>query len=248
MTRREFARLGGQLIGAVALGTACHAVALPTDGRIQARSRRGVKTTASGTTKLELGAARDATLQMPKMVSADALPLMVLLHGAGGSGDGILKRLGAYAADAGIVVLSPDSRDSSWDAIRKDFGPDVDFINRCLERVFAQVNVDARRISVAGFSDGATYALSLGLVNGELFNRIVAWSPGFVVGGQVTGKPRIYVSHGVEDEILPIDRCSRRIVPALKRNGYDVVFKEFIGGHTIPAEIATAGMKFALGA
>jgi phospholipase/carboxylesterase len=249
MTRREFTTLAARLTGAVALGTACHAVSpLPADGRIRARARRGVKTTATGTTRLGLGGARDATLQLPKTVSADSLPLMVLLHGAGGSGDGILKRLGSYAADAGIVVLSPDARDSSWDAIRKDFGPDVEFIDRCLERVFEQVNVAADRVSVGGFSDGATYALSLGLVNGELFKRIVAWSPGFVVGGEVTGKPRIYVSHGTEDEILPIDRCSRRIVPVLKRNGYDVTFKEFIGGHTIPAEIATAGMKFALGA
>ena len=248
MTRREFTTLTVRMTGALALGTACHAVApLPTDGRIRARARR-TQTTASGTTRLGLGGARDATLQMPKTVTAEPLPLMVLLHGAGGSGDGILRRLGAYAADAGIAVLSPDARDSSWDAIRGSFGPDVDFIHRCLEHVFDQVHVDARRISVSGFSDGATYALSLGLINGELFRRIVAWSPGFFVGGEVSGKPQIYISHGTEDEILPIDRCSRRIVPALKRNGYEVTFKEFIGGHTIPADLATAGMKFALGA
>ena len=234
--------------GALALGTACHAGAPQAhDGRLQARPRRGGRTSASGTSRLKLASGRDATLQVPPDTDGGAYPLMVLLHGAGGGGDGILRRLGSFAADAGIVVLSPDARGSTWDAIRDEFGPDVAFIDRCLARVFEQVNVDPRRISVGGFSDGATYALSLGLINGELFERIVAWSPGFVVGGNVTGKPKIYISHGHEDEILPIDRCSRRIVPALKRNGYDVTYTEFVGGHTIPEAIAREGMKFAGG-
>jgi phospholipase/carboxylesterase len=248
MTRREFGGVAGRIAGALVLGTACHARAVqPSDGRLRARPRRGGKTNASGTSRLGLATGRDATLQLPASAGSGALPLLVLLHGAGGSGDGILKRLGSYAAEAGVVVLSPDARGSSWDAIRDTFGPDVAFIDRCLARVFETVNVDPGRVSIGGFSDGATYALSLGLANGDLFRRIVAWSPGFVVGGDVTGKPRIYVSHGHEDEILPIDRCSRRIVPALKRNGYEVTYKEFVGGHTIPAEIAAAGMKFAAG-
>ena len=248
MTRREFAGHAGRLLGAVALGTACHARAnVAADGRLRARPRGGTKTTASGTARLGLETGRDALLQVPANAGDGPLPLMVLLHGAGGSGEGILKRLGSFASQAGIAVLSPDARSSTWDAIRDNFGPDVAFIDRCLQKVFASVNVDPQRVAIGGFSDGATYALSLGLVNGDLFGRIVAYSPGFYVGGEVSGKPRIYISHGHEDEILPIDRCSRRIVPALKRAGYDVTFKEFIGGHTIPAEIATAGMNFAAG-
>jgi phospholipase/carboxylesterase len=37
----------------------------------------------------------------------------------------------------------------------------------------------------------------------------------------------------------PIDRCSRRIVHELERGGYEVLFREFDGGHTIPPEIAS---------
>jgi predicted esterase len=40
--------------------------------------------------------------------------------------------------------------------------------------------------------------------------------------------------------VLPIQRCSRRIVPQLEGAGYDVSYREFEGGHTIPAEIARA--------
>jgi phospholipase/carboxylesterase len=33
---------------------------------------------------------------------------------------------------------------------------------------------------------------------------------------------------------LPIDRTSHRIVPALRRAGYEVTYHEFDDGHTVP--------------
>jgi phospholipase/carboxylesterase len=51
---------------------------------------------------------------------------------------------------------------------------------------------------------------------------------------QTADTPRVFVSHGVHDEVLPIDPCSRRIVPALQRAGYDVEYHEFDGGHVVP--------------
>jgi predicted esterase len=106
------------------------------------------------------------------------------------------------------------------------------------------VAVDPARLAVGGFSDGATYALSLGLINGDLFQRVVAYSPGFIVEGETHGKPRFFFSHGTSDDILPIDRCSRRIVPELRRRGYDVTFREFDGGHEMPPAIASEGMAW----
>jgi predicted esterase len=49
--------------------------------------------------------------------------------------------------------------------------------------------------------------------------------------------PRIFVSHGTRDGWLPIDRCSRRIVPQLERAGYEVRYREFEGGHVVPPGI-----------
>ena len=130
------------------------------------------------------------------------------------------------------------------DGIRGGFGPDVDFLDGALEKVFGMVAVDPTRLALGGFSDGATYALSLGLVNGDLFQRIVAFSPGFLVDGELHGKPRVFISHGTADDILPIDRCSRLIVPDLQKRGYDVTFKEFEGGHEVPPAIAAEGFSF----
>jgi phospholipase/carboxylesterase len=174
------------------------------------------------------------------------MPLIVMLHGAGNRASRFLPRFESEADAAGIALLVPDARSSTWDAIRGQFGPDVAFLDRALERVFSRVAIDAQRIAIGGFSDGATYAISLGLINGDLFRRIVAFSPGFFVPGTPAGKPRCFISHGVNDDILPIDRCSRRIVSALRGRGYEVDFREFNGGHEVPAAIlseAFAGMR-----
>jgi predicted esterase len=157
---------------------------------------------APGTTRpLKLERSRDAVLQLPAKATDRPLALLVMLHGAGGSGEGVLRRVAAAAEDAGVAVLAPDSRDATWDGIRGGFGPDVTFIDRALARVFERVPIDSERIAVGGFSDGATYALSLGLVNGDLFRRVVAFSPGFIVGGTPQGKPQFFVSHGRADQI-----------------------------------------------
>jgi phospholipase/carboxylesterase len=58
------------------------------------------------------------------------------------------------------------------------------------------------------------------------------------------GQPRIFVSHGTEDEVLPIDVCSRRIVPALQRAGYDVRYEEFDGPHTVPPAISDEALHW----
>lgn len=111
-------------------------------------------------------------------------------------------------------------------------------INRALERIFQLFSVDPHRIAVGGFSDGASYALGLGLANGDLFSKIIAFSPGSVPPGPRLGKPGIFVSHGDADAVLLIDRTSRRLVPALREEGFDVRYQEFSGPHTVPPSIA----------
>src|SRR5207249_8920810 len=104
--------------------------------------------------------------------------------------------------------------------------------------------VDPARVTVGGFSDGATYAISLGLANGDLFPRVAAFSPGFVIPAPLHGHPRFFVSHGRSDPILPIDECSRVIVPRLRSMGYDVTFREFDGRHEMPPDVAGEALRW----
>ena len=243
ITRRRFgALLGTALASAAFSGCSVGLPAATSDGRLKVRPVAGVKTTAQGTSVLGLGSARDAVLQMPSKAVTGPVPLMVLFHGAGGSGERFLRRLSAAGDAAGVALLAPDSRGTTWDAIRGDFDQDVVFLNRALEKVFQMVEVDRARIAIGGFSDGATYAVSLGLINGDLFTRIVAFSPGFFVDGPPYGKPKVFVSHGTNDSILPISRCGRVVVQRLRGRSYDVTFREFNGAHEIPEAIAAEGM------
>ncbi len=192
-----------------------------------------------GTHALGLEQERDALLHVPAGLRADgAAPLVVALHGAGGDAEAGLALLRVQADERGLLLLAPASRGRTWDAIRGGYGPDVRLIDRALQQVFAAVAVQSDRIAVAGFSDGASYALGLGLANGGLCSRAVAFSPGFVPDARRDGTPRIFVSHGTADEVLPIERTSRRIVPTLRDQGLEVTYREFPGAHTVPREIA----------
>jgi predicted esterase len=174
----------------------------------------------------------------PDLAAGRAAPLVVTLHGAGGDAEAGLALLRALADERGLLLLAPSSRGATWDAVRDGYGPDADLLDEALDRVFATVPVDPGRIAVAGFSDGASYALGLGLANGSRFRRVVAFSPGFVPRGPRAGRPAVFVSHGDADAVLPVARTSRRIVPALRHDGYDVTYREFAGPHTVPPEVA----------
>ena len=220
---------------------------LPGDGRITARPRepRASFNLARGEPiKLGLDPQRDALLYLPKSGNNSPLPLLLFLHGATQNADDMFWYLDATPEETGVVILAPNSRDTTWDALNGSLGPDVEFLNRALDRAFDTAEIDPARIAVGGFSDGATYAIALGLINGDLFKRVAAFSPGFVMDGAAAGKPRFFVSHGTRDRILPIERCGRRVAADLTSRGYEVTFREFDGGHEIPAAVMLEGLRW----
>lgn len=207
-------------------------------GRLTARPITVAETAPRGLLRLGLDTLRDGLIYIPTGYQANRpAPLVLCLHGAGGNAQQGLRLLQGHADSAGFLVMAIDSRGSTWDMLRGGYGPDVEFINRALTRAFERYAVDPERVAVAGFSDGASYALSLGLTNGDLFRNVMAFSPGFMAPAAQRGQPTIFISHGKGDKVLPIEKCSRRLVPQLQRAGYPVRYREFDGPHTLPAEI-----------
>ena len=207
-------------------------------GRLRLDLRTPPGDVVPGTTSLGVTSTRDALLRVPAGADGTPSPLVLLLHGAGGDATGGMSLLADLADDAGVVLVAISSRGPTWDVLVDDFGVDVDVAGRALEAASERVAVDPGRLAVGGFSDGASYALSLGLTNGDVFGHVLALSPGFAAPADEVGRPRCYVSHGTRDGVLPIDRCSRRIVPSLRARGYDVAYTEFDGGHEVPPTIA----------
>ena len=171
---------------------------------------------------------------------------MLSLHGASSTARHGLGPFRPVAEETGLIVLAPKSRRGTWDVLRGGYGPDVAFIDRMLAETFARVAVHPEGVAVAGFSDGASYALSLGLTNGDFFRAVMAFSPGFVAPAELRGSPSVFVSHGTKDSVLPIDATSRRIVPELRDAGYEVRYREFDGPHTIPQGIVREAVRWFL--
>lgn len=174
----------------------------------------------------------------------DRWTVVVLFHGAGADAADILPLLADVPARGPTIVIAPDSVASSWDLVHGRIGPDIRRLDSALELVLDRIPVARERMAVAGFSDGASYALSVGLANGELFPNVIAFSPGFASPPRIVGEPRIFISHGTGDRVLPIDRCSRVIVPRLRGASYAVEYQEFAGGHTVPEPMVEAALDW----
>lgn len=198
-----------------------------------------------GLHRLGLRDERDGLLYIPEAAARfPRAPLVVSLHGATRGPERGIDLLKTLADEQGFLLLAPASEDRTWDAIGGEWGGDAAFINRCLDRTFTMAAVDPGRVAMAGFSDGASCSLSLGLANGDFFSAVFGFSPGFVLRDDRTGKPPVFVSHGTQDPVLPYDQCSALIVPALRREGYQVTFRTFDGKHTLPPDIAQDAMKW----
>ncbi len=172
-----------------------------------------------------------------------ATKIVLMLHGASGRGTNVVRHYAEYAKRFDFVLLAPDSAGTTWDVIHSTWGADVVTIDRVLARAFDDNAVDPRHIAIGGFSDGASYALSLGLTNGDLFSHIIAFSPGFAVPPSRHGFPRIFISHGIEDDILPYEN-TRRMVARLRDAHCDVRFDEFHGKHRTPESVIDAAFAW----
>lgn len=209
-----------------------------TDGRFAARPRSFATTLPVGVHEVRGPADRPALVSVPRHANpAEPLPLAVLLHDANGSPAAMLESFHASAAALGIALALPASAEATWDLFDAGLGTDVAAIDRLLGTVFGRLAVDPARVAFGGFGDGASYALSVGLANGDLFTHLVALAPARHTPVGVVGRPRIFVAHGLEDTTAPIARTSRRIVPALRR-GYPVEYAEHAGGHALDESLA----------
>jgi len=214
-------------------------------GRLLARPSPPTLPPVVGRSPLGLASGRDGIVYVPTSYNAGVpAPLVLMLHGAGQSAEIGIRPFLPLADAAGLVLVAPDSRGTTWDFLYGPYGADVAFIDRALARVYERCAIDPARLIIEGFSDGASYALSLGITNGDLFSRIIAFSPCILAPAANMGRPHIFISHGTNDRILPIDGCGRRLAAQLTDAGYDVSFREFTGPHAVPPDIAKAAVDW----
>lgn len=218
-------------------GQARDDVAMGEDLRLCARPGRPAVAAGAGIHELP-GANRNALLAVPGGgPRAGMVPLAVALHGAGGEPWRTLRHMLPFVDELGLALLVPASLGGTWDVWAGGARREVESLDATLAAAFARVHVDPDRVGILGFSDGASCALALGLANGDLFRRVVAYSPGFVDPAPRSGRPAVLVSQGLHDPYFAPERCGRRIAADLLAEGYDVRYREFDGGHEVPPEV-----------
>ena len=191
---------------------------------------------------------REAVLVVPEDLPADApLPLLVMFHGAGGEANRVLPHLVAHARARRFLLLAPQSMYPTWDIVIGGHGPDLERLESALSRVAAHFRLDPARLAFAGFSDGGSYALSLGLTNGDVASHVIGLSAGFMNAFMQFGTPRVFLAHGRSDRQLPIESSAHVNARRLLESGYDLTLQPFDGDHVIQPWAVARAVEFLFG-
>jgi len=190
--------------------------------------------------------APNAFAYVPATITGPA-PLIVVLHGAGGDARHFLDQFKHDTDQRGAILLSVQSSGRTW-AQRKptDDEADVANIKAAIAELIEKAPIEKGRTTVLGFSDGASYALSIGMAYPGVFRTIVAFSPGYAFAPkELDSEQRIFIAHSRRDPILPAEN-TRRMVEGLERAGFAPEVHWFNGGHEIDPQLQKAAFDFAL--
>jgi len=117
---------------------------------------------------------------------ANPVPLLIVLHGGGGTGEGMVKLtqggFNKLSDKEGFIVVYPDGIEKHWNDGRENVAyrayrekiDDVGFISALIDHLARQYNIDIRRVYVTGISNGAMMSFRLAC---ELSEKITAIAP-----------------------------------------------------------------------
>lgn len=188
-----------------------------------------------------------AVLYVPTRLDASRpAPVLVLLHGLSQQPSDVMGAFKRSADRNGFVILAPKSDGITWDVPDEGpIGPDADAVAKPLVALNARLRIDPSRLALAGFSDGGTYALSYGLTHGDVFSHVMAYAAIRYHTRGAQGSPKFFFSHGTVDPGAVFTNAER-MARDLEKDGYDVTFHEFKGGHWISDEGVKRGIAWFL--
>jgi predicted esterase len=177
-------------------------------------------------------------LFLPDSTGTDEkIPLVVVLHGLGGSGANTLPAW-VERLDKKVAVLCPTYPMGAWWA-----RPAEEMVLNLIDETREKYNIDSDRVFLAGLSNGAIGAYMIGMFYPDRFAGLIP------IAGSIT--PRymhflvnlsntpIYMIQGAHDPIFPI-QLSRRVHKILSDMKYPVRYREHgekgsaHGGHFLP--------------
>lgn len=165
------------------------------------------------------GHTRTYLLHIPERAAGHPAPLVIALHGGFGTGAAMAKLTGLrkIADREGFVVAFPDGLYRNWNDGRvaeashthRAKTDDVGFIDAMIDRISAEVRIDAKRVFLTGISNGAIFSHTYAALRA---NRVAAIAP--VVGGiavpfaehfQPQSPVSVLIIQGADDPLVPYD-------------------------------------------
>jgi predicted esterase len=194
---------------------------------------------------IERGPSRAFLLTPEEIDPERSYPLVTVLHGAGRQDEQLAKLFRDEAERRQALFLIPRSLLPTWDLIAGDIvggegRPDLDFLEYAYDLIYRRYPVDPGRQALLGYSDGASYALSLGLSNPRIFSAVMGWAAGFLrvdfaAIASSERKPRILLEYGTHDPVFPFQQIALPMRAHLESLGYAVEFRVDEGGKHWPS-------------
>ena len=187
-------------------------------------------------------------------VKKEKNPLLLLLHGYGSNEEDLFSFAQELPEEYFVISarapypLPPYG--NAWYAIHFDADENKfsdndearasrDLIANFIDELVAAYPIDAKNVTLIGFSQGSILSYSVALSYPEKVQRVVALS-GYLnldivkeeYKNSDISKLKFFISHGTVDQVIPVD-WARKAPEFLKDLGLDVVYKEYPVGHGV---------------
>lgn len=192
-------------------------------------------------------------IQEPK-VKHDKNSLLLLLHGYGSNEEDLFSFASELPNDSYVIsVRAPydlQPYGHAWYAIHFDADENkfsdnvqakqsVELIAGFIDEIVKQYPIDAKNVTLIGFSQGAILSYATALTYPEKVAKVVALSGYFnqeimpeVIDTNAISHLKFFVSHGSADQVIPVD-WARKAKPALENLGLEVEYQEYPVGHGV---------------
>lgn len=163
--------------------------------------------------------------------AGDPLPLVIVMHGAGGSGAGTESYTGfnALADSENFVVVYPDGVNNVWNDGRSGDArignvDDVQFLRDAVSFMSRSLSIDARRVYATGYSMGGMMAYRLGCEAPDVFAAVASVAstmPAYLIDRCDGSAPiPVLVFHGTDDPVIPWSGISDAYLSAALTIGF----------------------------
>jgi len=192
-------------------------------------------------------------VQEPK-VKHDKNPLVLLLHGYGSNEEDLFSFAPELPADCYVIsVRAPydlQPYGHAWYAIHFDADENkfsdneqakesVEIIAVFIDEIVKKYPIDAKNVTLIGFSQGAILSYATALTYPEKISKVAALS-GYlnqeivpeVIDSKAISHLKFFISHGSVDQVIPVE-WAQKAKPVLENLGLTVDYQEYPIGHGV---------------